>query len=106
MNSNKSDHFRETVNLINEKYFIWPELKYLTSFLSYLACLKEGSFFKHYLNFYMKNVNLKNMCSWENVKMKLFGISETNILDKKCQHEMFRHFEKCLPFLNLKLYKI
>lgn len=54
----------------------------------------------------MKNVNLKNMFNWENVKMKLFGISETNILDKKCQHEMFWHFEKCLPFLNLKLYKI
>lgn len=26
--------------------------------------------------------------SWENVKMKLSGISETNILYKKCQHEM------------------
>lgn len=39
----------------------------------------------------------------ENVKMKLFGISEINISDKKCQHEMFWHFEKCLPFFYLKL---
>lgn len=50
-------------------------LKYFSSFLSYLACLKEGSFFKHYLNFYMKNTNLKK-----------------NIQLGKCQNETFWHF--------------
>lgn len=73
-------------------YLTWTEI------LSFLACLKGGSFFKHYLNFYMKNANLKKSPIGKMSKWKLFGISETNILDKKWQYEMFWHFEKCLPF--------
>lgn len=78
-------------------YLTWTEI------FSFLPCLKGG----------LLPELLHEKCQFENKssigkmsKWKLFGISERNIIDKKCQHEMFWHFEKYLPFFNLKLHQI